>query len=189
MNLLRSRRSTICFAVGLGCMLVLVPPIRAQTFVEFGGGWNYIAPAPYLDGYSHGLNLRLSLGWKLSNRLRFRIDGFTSQFADSLRIISPEGLANARIATVNVTGLTANWLLSLDPHDIVYVIGGAGFYDASGRPGLHEDGLNVGLSAGAGIRVPISTRLRAFVEARDHVMLGQGSQPPWIAPITIGFRY
>jgi hypothetical protein len=175
----------------VGCLgfFLCASPIRAQTFIEFGGGWNYIAHAPGLDAYTHGFNLRASYGWKLSPRLRFRIDGFTSQFGDSLRIISPEGLADARIATTNVTGLTANWLLSLDPHGVVYVIAGAGFYDASGRSDVHQDGLNVGLSGGAGLTLPIGPRLRAFAEARDHLMLGQGSQPPWIAPITIGFRY
>ena len=44
-------------------------------------------------------------------------------------------------------------------------------------------------SAGLGITAPIGPRFRAFAEARGQLMVGNGSQPPWLVPITIGFRY
>jgi hypothetical protein len=183
----RASFASVRVAACLGLSL-LGSPLCAQTFVELGSGWNRVAPAPYFEGYTHGFNVRASFGWKVSPRVRFRLDALLTQFDDSLGIDSPGGVFY-QLKPVTVTGLTANWLVNFDPHEIFYLIGGAGFYDATGRPGRREDGLNVGVSAGAGIALPIGPRLRAFFEAHDHVMLGKGSEPPWLVPFTIGFRY
>ncbi len=187
--------SAACVALALGCLLALPAPAGAQRFYEIGGGWNYLAPAPEGDGYTRGFNIRASLGWQLAPRVRLRFDAFTSQFDDSVQLPPPICLAIYvcapfyNVEPVRVAGLTANGLLNVDPRGILYVIGGAGFYDVYGRPGSHDAGLRVGVSAGAGISVPVGGRLHAFVEARHHELLFATTQPPWLVPITVGVRF
>jgi hypothetical protein len=82
-----------------------------------------------------------------------------------------------------------NGLASIDSRGLFYVIGGAGLYDAYGDRGNDKAGVQVGVSAGAGIAVPVGVRVRAFVEGRYHAMLGGGAQPPWFVPVTVGIRF
>lgn len=88
-----------------------------------------------------------------------------------------------------VSGLTANGLVSVDPRGILNVIGGAGLYNAdlvNLRPSTE---WHFGVSAGAGIAVPVVSHLRAFVEARWHGLLGDTSGPLQLVPITVGLRF
>lgn len=192
MNLLRSRWSTLCAAVGLGCLFVCPAPARAQMFVELAGGWNYVPTLPSGAIYASGSNVRASIGWKVAPNFRWRIDAFTSQFdsKDNSRIpcpsfgCSPSDYVNAE----RVDGLTASGLVSVDPRGIFYVIGGAGLYDVN-NAGLTVPERHFGVSAGAGITVPMGSRLRAVVEARWHDLLGNPPGPTWLVPITVGLRY
>jgi hypothetical protein len=92
-----------------------------------------------------------------------------------------------------VAALSANWLVDVDPRGILYGIGGAGVYDVDDRS--QKSGVSLGVSAGAGIAVPVGGGLRAFVEARYHVLrieqvlLGTTARPPWIVPVTFGVRF
>jgi hypothetical protein len=180
MNLLRSRWSTLWVAVWLGCLLVCPAPARAQTFVELGGGWN--VPA----GASHGgSNFRASLGWQVAPNFRWRIDAFTNQFDYTTTNTFPCPSVGCGVPSERVNGLTANGLVNVDPRGIFYVIGGAGLYDVE----TQTTELHFGVSAGAGIAVPVVSHLRAVVEARWNGLLGATSGPPWLVPITIGLRY
>lgn len=78
--------------------------------------------------------------------------------------------------------------LSVDPRGILYVIGGARLYDVNGV-NAPTTAWHFGVSAGAGIAVPVAPHLRAFVEARWHGLLGTTSGPSQLVPITVGLRF
>lgn len=194
MNLLCSRRSGMCVAAWLGFLVVSPAPADAQTFVELGGGWNCLASVPSGAHYGTGSNVRASIGWQVAPNFRWRIDAFTSQFDVRTTIVQPFvqpcpsfGCSGPGFdfQSERVNGLTANGLVNVDPRGILYVLGGAGLYDVH----TQTTEWHVGVSAGAGIAVPVATHLRAVVEARWHGLFGSTSGPPWLVPITIGLRY
>ena len=197
MNRLRSRWPALCAAACLAGLLVCPAPARAQTFVELGGGWNYVGPvAASGPFYDSGTNLRASIGWQVAPNCRWRIDAFTNQFDLKTGIPRPcpsfgcSGPGyDIQFESERVSWLTANGLVSVDARGMLYVIGGAGLYgayEASVRPSTE---WHFGVSAGAGIAVPVATHLRAFVEARWHGLFGDTAGPSQLAPITVGLRY
>lgn len=193
MNLLRPRWSTVCAAVSLGCVFVCPATARAQMFVELGGGWNYVGPvAPSGPFYSGGSNIRASVGWKVAQNFQWRIDAFTNQFdvkTGPLPCPTFGCPASAYLQPERVSGLIANGLVSVDPRGIFYLIGGAGLYDVNGV-NLPITEWHFGVSAGAGIAVPVAPHLRVFVEARWHDLLGTlANGPSQIIPITVGLRF
>lgn len=190
----RSYWPALCAAVELGCLLVCPLPTYAQSFVEVGGGWSYMAAAPPGQSYSRSYNFQASIGSQLSQDVLVRFDAFVSHFAETVPYIShlnnpcpiPScGTTYYNRPTNGVAGLTADALANLDARGILYVLGGAGFYDTYGG----TPRLSTGLSVGAGVAVPIAARLRLFAEARSHFLFGANRQLPWLAPITVGFRY
>jgi hypothetical protein len=177
-----------CIAGALWCLLVAASPARAQGFFEFGGGWNYFAPPPAGESYSQAYNLRASIGRRVSRRILMRFDIIVNQFQKRELLSEPCPVQGCDDVSQSggITAFTGNALFNLDDQGIFYLSAGTGIYDAiNGGGGI----VTLGLSAGAGVAVPISSRLRVFAEARDHVILATGSQPPWFAPITIGLRY
>ena len=189
MNLLRSCSQTTCIAALLGFVLVFPAPAGAQAFVELAGGWNYVAPVASVAS-SNGTNIRASIGWEISPNFRWRVDAFTSQFDAKTTLSLPCSTfgcpPSAYIEFERVNGLTVNGLVNVDPRGILYVTGGSGLYDV--QTGTLE-GWHLGVSAGAGIAVPVAGHLRAVVEARWHGVLGTTAGPSWLVPITVGFRY
>jgi hypothetical protein len=194
MHLIRSSWPTACGAFVVGCLIVWPSPIRAQTFVELAGGWNDIGPAPEYASYSHGFNVRGSIGRQITPRFLLRFDGFTSQFDETITtyVYPPcaqgvvcNAIPYSVVQSQRIAGLAANGLANVDSRGILYVVGGAGLYDTYGGSAR----WNIGVSAGAGIAVPISGRLHAVVEAKFHDLLGATYGPPWLMPITVGLRY
>jgi hypothetical protein len=190
MNLLRSRWSTGYAAVALGCLFVIPAPARAQMFVELGAGLNFISPVPSGVSYGSGSNLQASIGWKVEPKIRLRVDVLTSQFDVKAMVNTPcqsFGCSGPVFSfhSESVNGVTANILADVDARGILYLIGGAGLYD------VHTQSTErlIGVSAGAGIAVPMGSRLRGVVEARWHGLLGATSGPAWLVPITVGLRY
>jgi hypothetical protein len=191
----RSSFSAARAALGLACLLACAAAARAQRFSEFGGGWNYSAPSPGFEGYSHGYNFRVSLGHQLEPRVRVRFDAIAGWFDERYVLTHPpcpspptscSGYSNEH-DNASVAGLSANWLVNVDPRGILYGIGGAGLYDVNISSNGNDVG--VGVSAGAGISVPVSAGLRAFVETRYHVLFGTTAELPWIVPVTLGIRF
>ena len=183
-------RLGISVAIGLGCLLSFAPPALAQTFVEFGGGWNLMTAAPSGDYYSRGISIRASLGRQIAPNLGWRIDLFTSEFDHNVQFYPPCAFPGCthpyyNAQSVSVDGLTANGMVNVDPRGVFYVIGGAGLYDLRG-PATE---LHLGASVGAGIAVPVSARLRAVVEVRWHGVLGATAGPPSLVPLTVGLRF
>ncbi len=196
MNRIRSLFAPAWGGFLFASLLVCARPTGAQTFVEFAGGWNYVGPAPAqaYETYSHGFNLRASIGRPLTSRFLLRFDAFTSQFDEKTTTYAfPPCLFAGPCTAIpsyvfqseGVAGLTANGLLNLDPRGVFYAVAGAGLYDTYGGPAK----LNIGVSAGAGISVPINTRLHVVVEARFHDLLGATYGPLRVLPITVGLRY
>jgi hypothetical protein len=193
MDLLRSRWSTLCAAVLLGSAF-LPAPARAQVFVEIVGGSNIVPTFPSGPIYAGGFNVRASFGWKVASNFSWRFDAFTSQF-DAKDDISypcpPFGCpASAHLNSEHVNGLTADGLVNLDDRGVFYLIAGAGVYDVSNVSVPDAERFHFGVSAGAGIAVPMGPRLRGVIEGRWHGLLGDmQAGPTWLMPITIGLRY
>ncbi len=194
MRLFQSPISPRTGAICLGALLACPVTADAQTFIEVGGGWSYMAPAPTGQDFSRSYSIRASIGQRLSHDVLLRFDAVVNQFGETVPYIShlnnPGPIGGSSTLYYNrryngVAGLTADAVANLDARGILYVLGGAGFYDTYGG----TPRLSTGLSAGAGIAVPIDARLRIFAEARSHFLFGAGEQPPWVAPITIGLRW
>ena len=183
----------MCAAVSLGCLLVCPATARAQAFVELGGGWNYAASAPGVASFSSGSTVRASVGWQVAPNFRWRIDAFSSQFdahlMDNLPCPQQGCPASAYLQSERVSGLLANGLVSVDRRGILHVIGGAGLYDVNGvNEPITE--WHFGVSAGAGIAVPVTTHLRVVVEARWHGLLGTlANGPSQLVPLTVALRF
>lgn len=181
-----------CARVMWGAALVGVAttPARAQTFVEVGAGWNFVAPAPFGDFYRRGYDVRVSAGRHLSPRIGLRLDLSLSEFPHDVQEYPPCAFPGCthpyyNETQVGVAGVSANVVANVDRSGLLYVLGGAGVFDLYHLPAS----LFGGLSFGAGISVPVHGRFRAFVEADDHIFFGAGTQPPWIVPLSFGIRY
>lgn len=188
MLLIRSSLAIACAALGL---LVSPPPAGAQSFVELGGGWNYPGPTTASGRYANGFHARASVGRALAPGFLVRFDAFAGEVDYQQMVTLPcPTFGCGRASTdhsVDVAGLTANGIVNVDSRGIFYLIGGVGLYDFDIR-GPHTD-LRPGVSAGAGLAVPVGVRMRAIVEARWHGLIGTAAGPAWIVPITVGFRY
>jgi Outer membrane protein beta-barrel domain len=201
MSLRRSSRSVRLAAIALGralgcaliCALICARPVSGQTFVELGGGWSYVAPTPSGQAYSAGANLRASIGREVTPNFRLRLDALWNQFDDRTQVFANYPCPSTGCAQTSYTsqqwstvvGLTGNGVLNVDPRGILYVVGGAGVYDVNGIAGE----IHVGVSAGAGITVPVSVHMRAFAEGTWHGLLGNTAGPSRFLPVTFGFRF
>jgi hypothetical protein len=187
----RSPLSIACAAVWIGLVLCGAPRVHAQTFAELGGGSSYLGPAAGADSYGRAFNVRASLGRELSSDLSIRFDGFTNQFTDHTFVPShlnnPFGSSLAPVQeAAGVAGLSVDAIAGIDSRGIFYLLGGAGVYDAfHGR----AFSFSTGALAGAGIAVPVSGRVRIFVEARKDFLFGPHPAPAWLVPLTAGFRF
>lgn len=190
----------IAVAVFLAC----ASPLTAQTFIEAGGGWNYVPLLPSTTGDAlkpHGLNLRAAIGRTITPRVRLRVDAFTLQFNDKipvnfyLRCTFPICSTAAHEAAYegNVSGMAVNALVNMDRRGLFYLVGGAGlFFDADAVFKFDvplKSELRLGVTAGAGFTVPLGARLRGFAEARWNGPFGSQNLAPWIVPVTLGLRY
>jgi len=170
-------------------LLSIAAPARAQRFIEVGAGPSYTVTAPDGQTYAGGYNVRVSVGWPLSSRVIFRVDGFLSRFDVKTELNEPCPFTGCgpfiSHSTGGEGGITANALLNIDPRGIFYVTGGTGLYDLYFGP----ERIRWGMSAGAGIAVPVGKSVRIFAEARDHVLLGGDSGPSKLIPVTLGVRW
>jgi hypothetical protein len=190
MKLLCSRRTLVRTMRSLGFLLIISASARAQTFVELGGGSSFVGPAGAGTSTTNGWNLRASIGLHIAPGFSWRFDAFTNQFDAKSNVSEPCPLGGCSgLTTVSqaesVSGLTANALVNVDPLGIFYLSGGAGLYDV--QTGGSE--WVVGVSAGAGVTLPLAPHIRAFAEARWHGLLGVTSGPSSIVPVTIGLRF
>jgi hypothetical protein len=190
MVLVRSSWRNANFSVTLCCLFVFAPSAGAQALVEFGGGWNEVASVPTGAVSNHGWNLRVSIDQQLAERFMLRVDASASELNYRVPFVAPcpvPGCSGQPYTggTFDIAGLSANGLLSIDPRGILYVVGGTGLYNVHNRTA----DLNVGVSAGAGVAVPIGRRLCAVVEARAQHLFGPTAAPSWLVPITAGLRY
>ena len=177
-----ARRSISNCIAGLVCMLACASPLTAQTFVEGGGGWTYVPQTA-----SHGgFNLRAAIGRAITPRVRVRVDAFMIQFNDEVQVYPNPcpsfGCGSLQHETHydgRVSGVAATGLVAIDPHGILYVLGGASHLFANER--------HLGLTAGVGFTVPVGARLRAFAEAR-WIAFSTSYLAPSAVPITVGLR-
>jgi hypothetical protein len=159
-------------------------------FVELGAGLNFVSPVPSGVSYGSGSNLQASIGWRVEPKIRLRVDLLTSQFDVKEMVNTPcssFGCSGPVFSfhSESVNGVTANILADVDARGILYLIGGAGLYDVH----TQTTERHFGVSAGAGIAVPMGSRLRGVVEARWHSLFGATAGPTWLMPITVGLRY
>jgi len=190
MSVIRSSKSMIASICTALTLLLCPPSAHAQTIVEVGAGWNYAGTGPLGVPYSHGWTARVSVGPQLTSSFRLRVDGIMSQVVDSVQFFPPcafPGCTHAyyNAETVNIVGVVANGILNLDRRGIFYAIGGVGAFDVNAR----DHDLHMGVSAGAGIAVPVGAGLRAVAEAKWNGLLGGTTGPSWFVPVTLGLRY
>ena len=161
-------------------------------FFELGGGSNYAQTLGSGPTYVSGYNLRASIGWKVASNFSWRIDAFTNDFEskDNYNYPCPTfGCpASVHLHDERVNGLIASGLVNFDPRGIFYMIGGAGFYGVN-NVSVTVSETHFGLSAGAGIAVPMGSSLRGVVEARWLNLYGETAGPTWFVPITLGVRF
>ena len=175
---------------GIAMAAVVASPLRAQTFIELGAGWSSISAAPVGQVYDGGFNLRASIGRPVTSRVSVRLDLFINSFTDKTQLFPPcpyPGCTQNYYAESSggEGGLTANALVNVDPRGIFYLTGGTGLYDLYFGPAR----LRWGVSAGAGVAVPVGKSVRIFAEARDHVLLGGDHGPSKLIPVTVGVRW
>lgn len=178
--------------LGLGCIATCPSWMRGQTFVEGGGGWSYVTPGAAAQGgtYSHGVNAQISVGRVFTQRIRMRIDMLGAQFNHSVQYYPPcpfPGCSRAYYTRESntIVGLVLSSVLNVDPRGILYLTAGPGMYEAF----LSSAELHIGVSAGAGVAIPLGHRLRAVTEVSWHDLFGRTTGPSWFAPITVGLRY
>jgi hypothetical protein len=176
----------------VGCMLTVASPASGQAFFELGAGWSYLAApvAQQVGTYSHAVSGRVSIGRKVTPSLRARFDAVGVQFDQNVQYFPPcpaPGCTRSyyRRQSNSIVGMIGNGVLDVDPHGILYLIGGTGVYAAS----VPSAEWHLGVSGGAGIAVPVRTDLHVFVEAAGHHLFGRTAGPSHFVPITIGLRY
>ncbi len=180
-------------AVGLcAVLLAWTAPLGAQSFVEFAGGSNYVHPRQSQPGskYGHGFTARGSYGIRVTPGLAVRFDGDYAQFENAIRYYPPCPFPGCTRAFYDVQsnflgGLTVNAVANLDHNGVAYVLGGAGagFQDEPSYQ-WHFRG-----SAGAGLAIPASERLRLVAEVRWVGLAGGSLNTSWLIPFTLGIRY
>ncbi|MFI5233417.1 MAG: hypothetical protein ACHQSE_12985 [Gemmatimonadales bacterium] len=189
MGAIRLRGQVIPALAAVALLCAAAPLACAQTFVEVGAGWNFVAPAPFGDFYGRGYDIRVSAGRRVAPRVALRLDFSLSEFAHDMQFYPPclfPGCLHPYYyeTQMGIAGLSANAVVNLDRRGLLYVTGGAGVFDRYDQPAS----VFGGVSFGAGLSVPIRGRLRAFVEADKHIFAGDISHPPWIVPLTFGVR-
>ena len=133
--------------------------------------------------------MRGAIGRAITPRIRVRVDAFTIEFNDKIPVYSYQTCSLLNCAPAqheahyagSVSGVVVNGLVNIDPHGIGYLVGGAGLFSANE--------LHLGVSAGAGLTVPVGQRLRGFAEARWIGPFSNRAVASWVVPITIGVRY
>jgi hypothetical protein len=186
-------RSLATSALGFGALMGLAPVVRAQSFVEFAAGSNYVhaRPAGTAFSYGHGFTGRASYGQRVASNVNVRLDADFAQFDDAVETIppcAPPGCTQRSYITRTnfLAGLSVNALADLDQRGLVYLIGGAG--PGFGGHASTVD-LNLRISAGAGVAIPSGDRLRLVLEARWLGLVGGTMNASWLIPFTVGVRY
>jgi hypothetical protein len=97
---------------------------------------------------------------------------------------------SAYLQSERVDALTVNGLVSLDRRGIFYLMGGAGHYQLTDINVPGGEG-HFGISAGAGVAVPLVGQLRAVAEARWHDLFGTRNTngPTSFIPFTVSLRF
>jgi hypothetical protein len=189
--------ATAGVALGLALLGAVPATARAQGFVGVAGGFNFQGPAPAGEQYTRGFAVQASVGRHLRPSLALRFDAFASQFADTrgtviynlpCRFPGCGAGTPGFVKPIGVVGVAANGVKTVNPQGTLYVIAGGGAYYLYRHPSA-AGAVRVGVSAGAGVSVPMGSRLRSFVEARYHRMLDAPSLPTWLVPVTFGIGY
>lgn len=179
-------------AAMLGVLSVAGPSAQAQGFYEVGAGWSAVPSASTSGDYRFGSGpyFRGAIGQSLNSRVRLRLDANAMVFRLKTEIPVPcpsSGCAHPFYDTHirGTAALTASGVIGVDPRETVYLIGGAGAYDAE----TQVNSLHVGVLAGIGIAVPVRSRHRATIEVTWHVLTPKTNGPAWLVPISLGYRF
>lgn len=176
----------------LGVLSLAGSSAHAQQFYEIGAGWSAVPSASTSGDYrfSSGPYFRGAIGQSLNSRIRLRFDANAMVFRLKTQIPVPcpsTGCAHPFYDTHirGTAAFTASGLISVDPRGTVYLIGGAGAYDAE----TQVNSLHVGVLGGAGIAVPIRSRHRATIELAWHGLAPKTNGPAWLVPVSLGYRF
>lgn len=164
----------------------------AQQFTEIAIGWSGIAsqPASARDRFRSGPYVRGSIGEPVGPRINLRTDLhvvlFNLQIPETLPCPST-GCTGAIYDdhTRVIGGVTESALVDLDRRGFVYLVGGAGLYNAE----TQVNSFHVGAFGGIGIRIPYGSHFRVLAEATWHGLAPESGAPRWVAPLGVGLRF
>ncbi len=188
----RKRLSTAAFIV-LALALLLAPAARAQRLrpvhILVGGGPAFPtgSQATFFDrGYQ--LQAALEAGTGLPP-LSLRLEGLYNRFGFTLIEVwpcPPPGCKPAPRDPREATfAATLNGILQPSARGLVlvpYALAGVGIYHHDDNAFSYLTGTDLGVNAGAGLRVPA---LHAFIEARAHMV----RNAPNYLPVIVGLRF
>lgn len=188
----RHLRSLTKLELCAAALIAWTSPVRAQSFVEFAGGSNFVhARTPQAGSiYGHGFTVRGSYGYRVNPGISLRFDGDYTQFDNQIRVYPPcpfPGCTHAYYEPESnfLGGLTLNAVANLDRRGLAYVIAGGG-------PGFHDEPSyqwHLRAQAGVGLAIPTGERLRVVAEARWVGLVGGSLNTSWLIPLTLGIRY
>ena len=199
-------------SVPFGLALLLLWPASApgQTTLSFAGGLNVArtlpGAVPAIHGFTtQGFAIQASVGRPSRGRFAWRIDAFVSQFEMTQYSgwagvmcqqnpppgtccgVCPLETAKGR---VGMLGVAANQRVNVSPPAFpigMYVIWGVETDYLYQHP-TAGSALRLGVSAGGGLTLPLTSHVRAFVEARYHMLVAAPTGPTWLVPVTMGLQ-
>jgi hypothetical protein len=195
-------------SIGVPSLTLLLAPraAPAQRFVGFAGGTN-VAQGPALQSQdlSAGIAGQVSMGYRVTPRLRLRFDALVSHFTAAAQpVYYPVALPcpsfgcgsgtayGAPRGPVGVAALTVNELIDVLPAAPggpgFYLIAGAGAYYLFQHPTAPAL-VRFGLSGGAGVELRLEGNSALFLEARYHGLLNAPADSRWLVPVTVGMRF
>ncbi|HEV2749041.1 MAG TPA: hypothetical protein VGV12_00800 [Gemmatimonadales bacterium] len=192
-------------SIGVPSLTLLLAPsaASAQRFVGFAGGTNVAqGPALQFQNLSAGVAGQVSMGYRVTPRLRVRFDALVSHFtaADAVHPMalptclscSGGSVSGAPTGPVGVAALTLNELIDVLPAAPrgpgFYLIAGGGAYYLFQHPTAPAL-MRFGLSAGAGVELRLEGNSALFLEARYHGLLNAPADSRWLVPVTAGMRF
>lgn len=184
------RRAVIAAAVA--ALVGVGGPASAQQFTEAAIGWSGIAsqPASERDRFRSGPYMRGSIGEPVGSRINLRTDLHVVLFKLQIPETLPCPSTGCHYTIYDdhtrvVGGVTESALVDLDRRGFVYVVGGAGLYNAE----TQVNSFHVGAFGGIGVRIPYGPHFRVLAEANWHGLAPESGAPRWIAPVGVGLRF
>ena len=163
-----------CGALLLGLLAALPSPTLAEPSLEFDlrvGPAIALNDASDLKGTGAALSGAIMVGSSGGARYGVEIGG---------------NLGHDNDTTIFQVGPVVRLQAKLSGRGFAYLIFGAGYYEMVAKnstlPSGEDDESNLGLNAGVGVLIPVSTHASLGVDVRYHRLVGSGEDPSYLVP-------